>query len=215
MGTYKKKTWVNNETKVNATNMNHLEEGIYQNANDIEELKQEKNYLEITSEDFVIDGDKIVFNSEIAKEIMGMNKRIKADYSFVEDSISQGQFIAVLTPRAIIDYSSIQDGLRVYEYSTTNWLLDTYRTTYVEFGFDKNTEQLYLYSNHPATNEDHIVGFDTSWDDRITLTSNSDMCTSTINPLRINDLSTTSIRNQPNLLFTANDKNELESIHFA
>ena len=214
MSTYKKKTWVNNETKVNATNMNHIEEGIYQNSNDIDELKQEKNFLEIISEDFTIEGDKILFKSDIAKEIMGMNKRIKADYSLVEDSIPQGQFIAVLAPRAIIDYSSIKEGITVYEYSTTNWLLDTYRTTYVEFIFDKNTEQLYLPSDHPATNEDHLVGFDTSWDDRITLTSNSDMRTSTINPLRINDLSTTSIRNQPNLLFTANGKDELESVEF-
>ena len=172
------------------------------------------NYVEITSNDFTIKDDKIVFSNYIANEIMNMNKRIKADYSFVEDNISQGKFIAVLTPRAIIDYSSIQDGLRVYEYSTTNWLLDTYRTTYVEFFFDKNTEQLYLDSNHPAIKEDHIVGFDTSWDDRITLTSNSDMYTSTINPLRINDLSTTSIRNQPNLLFTANNNKELESVEF-
>ena len=172
------------------------------------------NYVEITSNDFTIKDDKIVFSNYIANEIMNMNKRIKADYSFVEDSIPQGKFIAVLTPRAIIDYSSFQEGLRVYEYSTTNWLLDKYRTTYVEFFFDKNTEQLYLLSNNPTTTEDHIVGFDTSWDDRITLTSNSDMCTSTINPLRINDLSTTSIRNQPNLLFTANDKDELERVEF-
>ena len=172
------------------------------------------NYVEITSNDFTIKDDKIVFSNYIANEIMNMNKRIKADYSFVEDNISQGQFIAVLAPRAIIDYSSIQEGLRVYEYSTTNWLRDTYRTTYVEFFFDKNTEQLYVDKHHPTIKEDHLVGFDTSWDDRITLTSNSDMCTSTINPLRINDLSTTSIRNQPNLVFNANDKKELESVEF-
>ena len=72
------------------------------------------NYVEITSNDFTIKDDKIVFSNYIANEIMSMNKRIKADYSLVENNISQGQFIAVLAPRAIIDYSSIQEGLRVY-----------------------------------------------------------------------------------------------------
>lgn len=130
------------------------------------------NYVEITSNDFTIKDDKIVFSNYIANEIMSMNKRIKADYSFVEDSIPQGKCIAVFTPRAINDYSWIQDGIFAYEYSTTNctnWLLDTYRTTYVEFLFDKNTGQLYLDSNHPATKENHVVGFDTNWRDEIRL----------------------------------------------
>lgn len=172
------------------------------------------NYVEITSNDFTIKDDKIVFSNYIANEIMNMNKRIKADYSFVESGLSQGQFIAVLAPRAIIDYSSIQDNIVVYEYSTTNWLLDSYRTTYVEFLFDKNTKQLYLYSNHPATNHDQIVGFDTQYTDGIQLTSNSDMCTSRLNSLHINGSSTISIEHQPNLQFNANDKDELESVEF-
>ena len=215
MSTYKKKTWVNNETRVNATNMNHIEEGIYQNSNDIDELKQEKKFLEITSEDFTIEGDKILFKSDIAKEIMGMNKRIKADYSLVEDNISQGQFIAVLAPRAIIDYSSFQDGIVVYEYSTTNCLLFSYRTTYVDFLFDKNTEQLYLSSDHPATNEDHVVGFNSDWGNDIRLTSDSDLSKPTINTLQVNEFNTISFdSNIPKLKFTANDKNELESVEF-
>lgn len=172
------------------------------------------NYLEITSNDFTIKDDKIVFSNYIANEIMSMNKRIKADYSLVEDNISQGQFIAVLAPRAIIDYSSIQDNLVVYEYSTTNWLLDAYRTTYVEFEFDKNTNQLYLYSSQPAINHDQITGFDTSGMGGIRLTSNSDMCTSALNPLHINGLDTISIEHIPNLQFSANDKNELERVEF-
>ena len=51
MSTYEKKTWVNNETKVNATNMNHIEEGIYNNSVEIEELKNDKqeiNYEALT-----------------------------------------------------------------------------------------------------------------------------------------------------------------------
>lgn len=145
---------------------------------------------------------------------MNMNKRIKADYSFVESGLSQGQSIAVLAPRAIIDYSSIQDNIVVYEYSTTNWLLDTYRTTYVEFLFDKNTKQLYLYSNHPAINHDQIVGFDREWGNAIRLTTNGDFSESTINPLQINELSTISFHDTPKLQFNANDKNELESVEF-
>ena len=37
---YNKTTWVNDVTPLNADNMNNLESGIEQNANDIEELKQ-------------------------------------------------------------------------------------------------------------------------------------------------------------------------------
>lgn len=172
------------------------------------------NYVEITSNDFTIKDDKIVFSNYIANEIMNMNKRIKADYSFVESGLSQGQFIAVLAPRAIIDYSSLQDNIVVYEYSTTNWLLDSYRTTYVEFLFDKNTKQLYLPSNHPAINHDQIVGFDREWGNAIRLTTNGDFSESTINPLQINELSTISFTNYPNLVFNHNDKNELESVEF-
>lgn len=172
------------------------------------------NYIEITSNDFTIKDDKIVFGNYIANEIMSMNKRIKADYSLVGNNIAQGQFIAVLAPRAIIDYSSIQEGLFVYEYSTTNWLLDTYRTTYVEFLFDKNTKQLYLDSSQPAINHDQIVGFDREWGNAIRLTTNGDFSESTINPLQINELSTISFTNYPNLVFNHNDKNELESVEF-
>lgn len=172
------------------------------------------NYLEITSNDFTIKDDKIVFSNHIANEIMSMNKRIKADYSLVENNMSQGQFIAVLSPRAIIDCSSIQDGLFAYEYSTTNYLFFSNSTTYVNFLFDKNTEQLYLPSNHPATNEAHITGFDTSWRDGIRLTSDSDIRTSSINPLQINDLSTISFYDHPKLQFNANNEDELESVEF-
>lgn len=37
---YNKTTWVNDETPLNAENMNKIESGIEQNANDIDELKQ-------------------------------------------------------------------------------------------------------------------------------------------------------------------------------
>lgn len=51
MSTYEKKTWINNETKVNATNMNHIEEGIYENANDIEQIQHDmRNYENEISE---------------------------------------------------------------------------------------------------------------------------------------------------------------------
>lgn len=37
---YNKTTWINDETPLNAENMNKIESGIEQNANDIDELKQ-------------------------------------------------------------------------------------------------------------------------------------------------------------------------------
>ena len=46
MGKYSKTTWYNNITKVNATNMNHIEEGIYENANDIEALQTDVERLQ-------------------------------------------------------------------------------------------------------------------------------------------------------------------------
>lgn len=46
MGKYSKTTWYNNITKVNATNMNHIEEGIYENANDIEALQSDVEGLQ-------------------------------------------------------------------------------------------------------------------------------------------------------------------------
>ena len=46
MGKYSKTTWYNNVTKVNATNMNHIEEGIYENANDIEQIQHDMGNYE-------------------------------------------------------------------------------------------------------------------------------------------------------------------------
>ena len=89
--------------------------------------------LEITSEDITVEEDKIVFNSAIAHEIMSMDKRLMADASLVDPTVAQGKFIGVFTPRSIMKYSLPQGDVTVYEYSTTNWLIDTYRTTYVEF----------------------------------------------------------------------------------
>lgn len=48
----------------------------------------------------------------------------------------------------------------------------------------------------------------------IRLTSNSDMCTSALNPIHINGLDTISIEHIPNLQFNANEKDELESVEF-
>ena len=173
-----------------------------------------KTTLEITSEDIIIEDDKIVFNSDIAHEIMSMSKRLMADASIVDPTVAHGKFIGLFTPRAVIDYSSLQEGTTVYEYSTTNWLLDTYRTTYVEFIWDVTTEKLYLNVDHPATYEDHIVGFDTETADGISLTTNADLRTSRINTLHINDFDTVSTYNQPSLEFNANANNELESVEF-
>ena len=173
-----------------------------------------KTTLEITSEDIIIEDDKIVFNSDIAHEIMSMGKRLMADASIVDPTVAHGKFIGLFTPRAVIDYSSLQEGTTVYEYSTTNWLLDTYRTTYVEFIWDVTTEKLYLNVDHPATYEDHIVGFDTETADGISLTTNADLRTSRINTLHINDFDTVSIYDQPRLDFNANTNNELESVAF-
>ena len=196
------------ETKSTTTHVNNFTKEISVNVKD--------DYLnstfEITNEDFTVEDDKIIFNSDIAKEIMGMNKRIKADYSLAGTNIEQGQFIAVLSPRTIIDCSSLQDGLFAYEYSTTNWLFGS--TTYVEFMFDKNTGQLYLPSTQPAINEYPITGFDGNCSNGIRLTSNDEFSESTINTLQINELNTISFRNYPKLQFTANDKEELESVEF-
>ena len=172
------------------------------------------NTLEITSEDITTEDDKIVFNSDVAQEIMSMNKRLRVDASVVDPRLEQGKFISVFTPRGVIDYS-LPEGTIVYEYSTTNWLLDTYRTTYVEFLLDATTEKLYVYANNITKYEDHIVGFDTSFNDgNIRLTSNIDMRTSSISTLRINDLDTISFDNNPSLEFNANENKELESISF-
>ena len=59
MSTYEKKTWVNNETKVNATNMNHIEEGIYNNSVEIEELKNDKQDVLIPGANIIIEGNTI------------------------------------------------------------------------------------------------------------------------------------------------------------
>lgn len=171
------------------------------------------NTLEITSEDITIEDDKIVFNSDVAQEIMSMNKRLRVDASVVDPRLEQGEFIAVFTPRGVIDYS-LPEGTIVYEYSTTNWLLDTYRTTYVEFLWDETTEKLYVYANNITKYEDHIVGFSTESTGGVELTSNIDMRTSRINTLRINDLDTISFDTNPSLEFNANENNELESIAF-
>lgn len=171
------------------------------------------NTLEITSEDITVEGDKTVFSSDVAQKIMSMNKRLRIDASIADPRLEQGKFIVVFTPRAIIDYS-LPEGTIVYEYSTTNWLLDTYRTTYVEFLWDATAEKLYVNANSPAKNEDHIVGFSTENIGSIGLTSNIDMRTSSINTLRINDLDTISFVTNPSLEFNANDNNELESIVF-
>ena len=173
-----------------------------------------KTTLEITSEDITVEDDKIVFNRDIAHEIMSMNKRIKVDASIIDPTVAQGQLIGIFTPRAITNYSSIQEGITVYEYSTTNLLLDVYRTTYVEFIWDETNDKLYVDANRPTINEDHIVGFSTESADGIRLTTNPDLRTSSINTLRINNLDTVSISDMPSLLFNANANNELESIEF-
>ena len=178
-----------------------------------EVLEEVDNTIEITSEDITIEDDKIVFNSDVAHEIMSMNKRIKVDASIVDPRPEQGKFISVFTPRGVIDYS-LPEGTIVYEYSTTNWLLDTYSTTYVEFLWDATTEKLYLNTNTPAYYEDHIVGFWTGDMGNISLTSDIDMRTSSISTLRINNLDTISFDNNPSLEFNANENNELESIAF-
>ena len=172
------------------------------------------NTLEITSEDITTEDDKIVFNSDIAQEIMSMNKRLKVDASIVDQTLEQGQFIAVFTPRAVIDYSSFQEGITVYEYSTTNYLVDSYSTTYVEFRWDETTEKLYVNADNPSIGERHIRGFWTGAMGNISLTSDTDMSASSINTLRINDLDTISFVTNPSLEFNANENNELESIVF-
>ena len=172
------------------------------------------NTLEITSEDVTVEDDKIVFNSNIANEIMSMNKRLKADASIVDPTVEQGAYVGIFTPRGVIDYSSLQQGTTVYEYSTTNWLLDVYRTTYVEFVWDATTEKLYLNANSPTKYENHIRGFWTGAMGNISLTSDTDMSASSINTLRINDLDTISFVINPSLEFNANENNELESVVF-
>ena len=178
-------------------------------------VKSEVLTLEITSEDITIEDDKIVFNSDVAQEIMSMNKRLKVDAHIIDPTLEQGQFITVFTPRAITDYSSVQEDTTVYEYSTTNWLVDEFHTTYVEFVWNETTEKLYVDASHPSTYESHITGFNTSFDDgNIRLTTNIDLNTSVLNALHINNLNTISISDMPSLLFNANSNNELESIEF-
>lgn len=178
-----------------------------------EVLEEVDNTIEITSEDITIEDDKIVFNSDVAHEIMSMNKRIKVDASIVDPILEQGTYVGIFTPRGVIDYS-LPDGTIVYEYSTTNWLLDCYRTTYVKFLWDATTEKLYLNTDTPAYYEDHIVGFWTGAMGNISLTSDTDLSASSISTLRINDLDTISFDNNPSLEFNANENNELESIAF-
>lgn len=189
-------------------------EGIEINENNKISVKRAEDTLDITSEDITVEDDKLVFNSNIAHEIMSMDKRLRADASVIDPTVAQGAFIGLFTPRSIIKYSLPQGDAIVYEYSTTNWLLDTYRTTYVEFIWDATTEKLYLDADHPTNYEDHIVGFSTEGTGGISLTTNADLRTSRINTLHINDLDTVSIYDQPSLLFNANANNELESIEF-
>lgn len=181
-----------------------------------EVLEEVDNTLEITSEDITVEDDNIVFNVDVANEIMGMNKRIKVDASLVNSNFQQGQFIIVFTPRGIKDYSSIQPNTIIYEYSTTNWLLDTYTTTYVEFVWNETTEKLYVDKNTPAYYEDHIVGFSTSFNDgNIRLTENVDMQISSLNALHINGYNVISTNTlSPSLEFNANGNSELESVVF-
>lgn len=179
-----------------------------------EVLEEVDNTIEITSEDITIEDDKIVFNSDVAHEIMSMNKRIKVDAHIIDPTVEQGTYVGIFTPRGVIDYSTLQEGTTVYEYSTTNYLLDVYRTTYVEFIWDATTEKLYLNTNTPAHYENHIRGFWTGAIGNISLTSDTDISASSINTLRINNLDTISFDNNPSLEFNANENNELESIAF-
>ena len=180
-----------------------------------EVLEEVDNTLEITSEDFTIEDGKVVFNSDVAQKIMSMNKRIRVDASLFDSNFQQGQSIAVFTPRAITDYSSLGGDI-IYEYSTTNWLLDVYRTTYVEFVWDATTEKLYLNANSPTIKENHLTGFRSDNEDgNINLTTNDEMHTPILNVLHINDFNIISTdSNQPSLKFNANSSNELESIVF-
>ena len=179
----------------------------------IEGFEEVDNTFEITMEDVTIEDGKVVFNSDVAQEIMSMNKRLKVDASIVDPTVEQGAYIGVFTPRGIIDYSLPQTTI-IYEYTTTNWLIDTFLTTYVDFRWDATTEKLYVYTNKPTTYERHIVGFNNDGSGGIGLTSNMDSCTSHINTLHINDLETVSVQNQPILEFNANGDDELESIAF-
>lgn len=181
-----------------------------------EVLEEVDNTIEITSEDFTIEDDKIVFNDNVAQEIRGMNKRLRVDASVVNPTLEQGKFIAVFTPRGIMKLSVPQGDVIVYEYSTTNWLLDTYRTTYVEFVWNETAEKLYVNKNTPTYYEDHIVGFSTSFNDgNIRLTENVDMRISSLNVLHINDYNIISTNtHSPSLEFNANSNNELESVVF-
>ena len=179
-----------------------------------EVLEEVDNTLEITSEDFTIEDGKIVFNVDVANEIMGMNKRLKVDASIVYPAL-QFTYIGLFTPRAIEEYPSIPT-YTIYEYSTTNLLMDEYGTTYIEFLWDKTTERLYVDANNPTFEENHITGFRSdNTDGNINLTYDVEMHTPILNVLHINDfniISTSS--NQPSLLFNANSSNELESVVF-
>lgn len=179
-----------------------------------EVLEEVDNTLEITSEDFTIEDDKIVFNSDVANEIMGMNKRIKVDASIVTHTL-QFTYIGLFTPRAIMEYPSIST-YTIYEYSTTNHLLDEYRTTYIEFVWDKTTEKLYVDANNPTFEENHITGFRSdNTDGNINLTYDVEMHTPILNVLHINDFNIISTNpDVPSLEFNANSNNELESVVF-
>lgn len=171
------------------------------------------NYLEITSNDFTIKDDKIVFSNYIANEIMNMNRTLKVDASIISKDFNQGEYIVLFNPRSIINYRDAQE-YTVYEYSVTNCFIFSYRTTYVLFRWDKTTNELWVDASNPTFEEDHITGFDITWDDSIRLTSDVDLGRTMINPLQINDLGTISFTNYPNLVFNHNDKNELESVEF-
>lgn len=171
------------------------------------------NYLEITNNDFTIKDDKIVFSNHIANEIMSMNRTLKVDASIINKDFNQGEYIVLFNPMSIINYRDAQE-YTIYEYSATNCFLFSYRTTYVLFWWYKTTNELWVDASNPTFEEDHITGFDTNWSDEIRLTSDSDLCTSIINPLKINELSTISFDDHPKLKFNHNGKDELESVEF-
>ena len=179
-----------------------------------EVLEEVDNTLEITSEDITIEDDKIVFNSDVANEIMSMNKRLKVDASIVDPDL-KFTYIGLFTPRAIAEYPSIPT-YTIYEYSTTNLLIDECRTTYIEFLWDKTTEKLYVDANNPTFEENHITGFRSdNTDGNINLTYDVEMYTPILNVLHINDFNIISInKDVPSLEFNANENNELESIAF-
>lgn len=188
-------------------------EGIEINEDNEISMKGTEDALEITSNDFTIKDDKIVFSNYIANEIMSMNRTLKVDASIISKDFNQGEYIVLFNPMSIINYRDAQE-YTIYEYSATNCFLFSYRTTYVLFWWYKTTNELWVDASNPTFEEDHITGFDTNWSDEIRLTSDSDLCTSIINPLKINELNTISFYDHPKLQFNANNEDELESVEF-